>query len=66
MTEECWDVESRLDRSGVFRVNAAQGWVSVVNPGPRTGDLVPRLVAEAHAAAARRWGRRRSVPTGEA
>ena len=100
-----WDVESRLDRAGVFRVDievgssryaellghptaehaqrrdtydyaaddvllphpqyAAQGWVSVVNPGPRTGDLVPRLVAEAHAAAARRWRRRRSVTTGE-
>jgi uncharacterized protein DUF6194 len=100
-----WDVESRLDRAGVFRVNievgssryaellghptaehaqrrdaydyaaddvllphpqyAAQGWVSVVNPGPRTGDLVPRLVAEAHTAAVRRWRRRRSVTTGE-
>jgi hypothetical protein len=100
-----WDVLSRLDRQGAFRVNvavgsrrytellghppgayaehresydyaaddvllphpqyAAQGWVSVVNPGPRTGDLVPRLVAEAHASAVRRWRRRRSVTTGE-
>jgi hypothetical protein len=96
-----WDVESRLDRAGVFRVNvevgsrrytellghtpaehagrrdaydyaapdvllphpayAAQGWVSVVRPGPRTDDLLRRLVADAHAAAARRWQRRRSV-----
>src|SRR4051794_13555954 len=96
-----WDVESRLDRADVFRVNvevggaryaellghapgehaarrddydyaaddvllphpqyAAQGWVSVVCPGPRTADLIRRLVAEAHAAAVRRWERRRSV-----
>jgi Family of unknown function (DUF6194) len=40
---------------------AAQGWVSVVRPGPRTDDLLRRLVADAHAAAARRWQRRRSV-----
>jgi hypothetical protein len=45
---------------------AVQGWVSVVCPGSGTGDLVRRLVAEAHAAAARRWQRRRSVPAGEA
>ena len=100
-----WDVESRLDRADVFRVNievgsrryaellghptaahaahrsaydyaaddvlvphpqyAAQGWVSVVCPGPRTGDLVRRLVADAHAAAVRRWQRRRSVTAAE-
>jgi hypothetical protein len=40
---------------------AAQGWVCVVRPGPRTDDLVRRLVVDAHAAAARRWHRRRSV-----
>ena len=101
-----WDVESRLDRPGAFRVNvevgsrryaellghapaehtdrhdaydyasddvmvphptyAAQGWVSVVRPGPRTDDLVRRLVADAHAAAVRRWQRRRSVAAGGA
>jgi len=43
---------------------AAQGWVSVVRPGSRTDDLVRRLVADAHAAAARRWQRRRSVTGG--
>jgi hypothetical protein len=88
-----WDVESRLDRPGVFRVNvavgtarsrelrldpapdytaedvllphpqyAAQGWVAVVRPGPRTADLLRGLVGEAHAAAERRWERRRSMP----
>jgi hypothetical protein len=96
-----WDVASRLDREGAFRVNiavgsrryaellghapaehadrpdtddhaesdvllphpqyAAQGWVSVVNPGGRTDDLVRRLVTEAHAAAEARWRRRRSA-----
>jgi Family of unknown function (DUF6194) len=95
-----WDVESRLDRAGVFRVNVgvgaaryrelfghapaehaghrdaydsaaedlliphpvygAQGWVAVVRPGPRTDDLLRRLISDAHAAAARRW--RRSAP----
>jgi hypothetical protein len=95
-----WDVESRLDRDGAFRVNvgvgsrryaellghppaehaghrddydyaaedvllphpmyAAQGWVAVVRPGPRTSDLLRRLVADAHAAAVARWQRRRS------
>jgi hypothetical protein len=99
-----WDVESRLDRAGVFRVNieagsrrylellghppaehadhrnaydyaaddvliphpmyAGQGWICVVRPGPRTDDLVRRLVADAHAAAAQRWERRRSAAPG--
>jgi hypothetical protein len=45
---------------------AAQGWVSVVRPGPHTDDLVRRLVADAHAAAVRRWQRRRSVTAGDA
>jgi hypothetical protein len=45
---------------------AAQGWVCVVCPGPRTGDLVRHLVADAHADAVRRWQRRRSVTAGEA
>ena len=40
---------------------AAQGWVAVVNPGPRTDDLVRRLVTDAHAAAVARWERRRSA-----
>jgi len=101
-----WDVESRLDREGVFRINievgsrryaellghapaehgdrrntydyaaddvlvphpmyAAQGWVSVVRPGPRTSDLICRLVADAHAAAARRWQRRQSLTAEDA
>jgi hypothetical protein len=43
---------------------AAQGWVSVVRPGPRTGDLLRRLVEEAHSAAVARWQRRRSGPPG--
>jgi len=37
---------------------AAQGWVSIVRPGPRTGERLRRLVAEAHAAAVARWERR--------
>ncbi|MVA75081.1 hypothetical protein GC722_03420 [Auraticoccus sp. F435] len=35
-----------------------QGWVAVVNPGPRTGALALRLLREAHEAAARRSRRR--------
>jgi hypothetical protein len=45
---------------------AAQGWVSVVRPGPRTDDLVRRLIADAHAHAVWRWQRRRSVAAGDA
>lgn len=35
-----------------------QGWVSIVRPGPRTGERLRRLVAEAHATAVARWERR--------
>ena len=37
---------------------AEQGWVSIVNPGPRTAGLARRLVADAHELAHRRWWRR--------
>jgi hypothetical protein len=39
-------------------IYAAQGWVSIVNPGPRTAVLAKRLVADAHELAQRRWWRR--------
>lgn len=35
-----------------------QGWVSIVNPGPRTNDLAVRLLRQAHEAARRRSHRR--------
>lgn len=93
-----FDVESRLDRPGVFRINlavgrdryqqllghpsadhdthhadydyaetdvllphplyATQGWVSVVNPGPRTTDLVSELFGHALELAVGRHARR--------
>jgi Family of unknown function (DUF6194) len=34
------------------------GWVSVVQPGPRTTSAVQALLRDAHAAAQRRWDRR--------
>lgn len=36
------------------------GWIAVVAPGERTAEELPRLLREAHAAAKRRWERRRS------
>ncbi|CRK52270.1 conserved hypothetical protein [Rhodococcus sp. RD6.2] len=42
------------DRVLPHPVYAPQAWVSIVNPGPRTGDLVTSLLAEALA-----WSRRR-------
>ncbi|MRG59528.1 hypothetical protein GE115_06530 [Agromyces sp. CFH 90414] len=41
-------------------VYGAQGWVSVVGPGERTGDLVLALLREAHEAARARATRRAS------
>jgi Family of unknown function (DUF6194) len=40
-------------------VYAGQGWVSIVNPGPRTTELAQRLLVEAHDLAQGRWRRRR-------
>jgi hypothetical protein len=39
-------------------IYAAQGWVSIVNPGPGTAELAQRLLVEAHALARGRWQRR--------
>jgi hypothetical protein len=39
-------------------VYAAQGWVSIVNPGPRTTELAQRLMVEARDLARGRWRRR--------
>ena len=99
-----FDVESRLDRPGVFRLNlavgrdrygallghpaaeheqhrseydyaesdvvlphpvyAAQGWVSIVNPGPRTAGQVPELFGYALDRAAARDRRRSGTASG--
>jgi hypothetical protein len=45
-------------------VHAPQGWVAVVNPGARTGDLVLRLLRDAHAAARTRHERRDALREG--
>jgi hypothetical protein len=39
-------------------IYAVQGWVSILNPGPRTATLAQHLVADAHELAQRRWWRR--------
>jgi hypothetical protein len=39
---------------------AGQGWVSIVNPGPRTAELAQRLVVEAYDLARGRWRRRQA------
>ena len=39
-------------------IYAGQGWVSILNPGPRTAELTKRLVIQAHDLAQRRWWRR--------
>lgn len=41
-------------------VHGDAGWISVVNPGPRTADAVLRLLEEAHEAARARTERRRA------
>ncbi|RFU87119.1 hypothetical protein DY218_08695 [Streptomyces triticagri] len=46
------------DTIGPHPVYAAQGWIAVVAPGPRTLDTVLRLLAEAHDAARTRHERR--------
>jgi hypothetical protein len=38
---------------------AAQGWVSIVNPGARTTALAQRLLVDSHHRARDRWRRRR-------
>ena len=39
-------------------IYAGQGWVSILNPGPRTAELAQRLLVEAHGLARGRWRRR--------
>lgn len=47
-------------------VYRAQGWVAIVNPGPRTAEVALSLLREAHAAAQRRAQRRRGDSVGSA
>jgi hypothetical protein len=47
-----------LDTPIPHPVYGPQSWVSVLNPGPATSDLVRRLLAEAHERAAARHERR--------
>ena len=48
-----------LDDPGRWRLNPrSQGWVCIVNPGPRTEDLAVRLLAQGHEAVKRRTERR--------
>ena len=39
-------------------IYAGQGWVSILNPGPRTAELAQRLLVEAAELARARWRRR--------
>jgi hypothetical protein len=39
-------------------IYGGQGWVSILNPGPRTTELAQRLLVEAHDLAQSRWRRR--------
>jgi hypothetical protein len=39
-------------------VYAGQGWVSILNPGPKTAELAQALLIEAHDLAQGRWRRR--------
>jgi hypothetical protein len=48
------------DRVIPHPVYAAQGWVSILNPGPATDEAARSLFAQAHAAAAERHRRRSS------
>jgi hypothetical protein len=41
-------------------IYAEQGWVSIVNPGPKTAEQAPQLLAEAHDLARTRHQRRQS------
>lgn len=45
---------SALDHLLPHPAYAAQSWVSILNPGERTGELATSLLAEAHARAANR------------
>jgi hypothetical protein len=49
-----------LDRVVPHPVYAGQGWVSVVNPGPRTAEQLETLLRQAHARAVQRHQRRES------
>ncbi|WP_398979228.1 DUF6194 family protein [Streptomyces sp. I05A-00742] len=44
-------------------VYGALGWISVVNPGERTTDIVVRLLRGAHDAARARFARRHASAT---
>lgn len=46
------------DRLMPHPVYATQGWVAIVNPDHATADLARRLLANAHARAAKRYKRR--------
>ncbi|RZU50836.1 hypothetical protein EV385_2622 [Krasilnikovia cinnamomea] len=54
-----WDYTA-LDQLLPHPVYATAGWVSVLNPGPRTRTRVAELVAAAHARAARHDNARRA------
>lgn len=49
-----------LDTPVPHPIYGAQSWVSVLNPGPATGELVRTLLAEAHERAVARHERRTS------
>lgn len=49
---------TELDRLVPHPVYSAQGWVCVLNPGPRTSSQVEVLLAEAHRRAAEHYRRR--------
>ena len=49
---------SELDVLLPHPLYAGQGWVSILNPGPRTTELARQLMIQAHDLAQRRWWRR--------
>ncbi|GAB1643687.1 DUF6194 family protein [Krasilnikovia sp. MM14-A1259] len=57
-----WDY-SALDQLIPHPVYATAGWVSVLNPGPRTSARVAELLSAAHARAARHHDARRARHT---
>lgn len=58
--EATGDDPTALDTLIPHPVYAAQGWVSILNPGPATTGLARDLLTAAHARAARRYRRRRA------
>ena len=46
-------------------IYSEQGWVSIVNPGPRTADLARQLLVEAHDLARTRFRRRHPAEVGD-